>query len=386
MPGKRKVIILGSAYPLRGGGIATYNERLAKAFQDNGDDVTIYNFSLQYPGFLFPGKTQYSDEDPPENLKIITRVNSVNPINWLRVGNELKKLKPDLVVVRYWLPFMGPCLGTICGRIRKNKHTRIIAITDNVIPHENRPGDKQFTRYFLKRVDGFVTMSKSVLNDLNKFDTEKPRKFCAHPLYDNFGKAVDKKVAIKSLGLDPAYKYLLFFGFIRDYKGLDLLLEALSDDRLRKLKVKLLVAGEFYSDSKPYFDIIKENDISDMVIMENEFIPNTGVYKYFCASDLVVQPYKDATQSGVTQVAYHFDKPMVVSNVGALPEMVPHDIAGYVVNPDKNEIAESILDYFANKREKEFVDNVKIEKKKYSWDNMISAIDALLLELNQSKK
>ncbi|MFC2106887.1 glycosyltransferase [Bacteroidota bacterium] len=386
MPGKRKVVILGSAYPLRGGGIATYNERLAKAFQDNGDDVTIYNFSLQYPGFLFPGKTQYSDEDPPEGLHIITKVNSVNPLNWVVVGNEIKNLKPDLLIVRYWLPFMAPCLGTICGKVRKNKHTKIIAITDNVIPHESRMGDKQFTRYFLKRVDGFITMSRSVLDDLNTFDKLKPRKFCAHPLYDNFGESVIKKKAIESLGLDAEFKYLLFFGFIRDYKGLDLLLEALSDERLRKFPLKLIVAGEFYSDSKPYYNIIENNKIADLVIMKNEFIPNSDVYKYFCACDLVVQPYKDATQSGVTQVAYHFDKPMVVSNVGALPEMVPHNVAGYVVNPDKIEIANSIIDFFENKREEEFVKNVKIEKKKYSWENMISAINALVLELNQSKK
>ena len=383
MPGKRKVVILGSAYPLRGGGIATYNERLAKAFQDNGDDVTIYNFSLQYPGFLFPGKTQYSDEDPPEGLHIITKVNSVNPLNWINVGNEIKRLKPDLLIVRYWLPFMAPCLGTICGRVRKNKHTRIIAITDNVIPHESRPGDKQFTRYFLKRMDGFVSMSRSVLDDLNTFDTKKPRKFCAHPLYDNFGDAVVKEQAISSLGLDPGLKYLLFFGFIRDYKGLDLLLEAMGDERLKKLPLKLIVAGEFYSDSKPYFDIIEKNNIAERVIMKNEFIPNGDVYKYFCACDLVVQPYKDATQSGVTQVAYHFDKPMLVSNVGALPEMVPDNVAGYVVNPEKTEIADSIIDFFENKREQEFVKNVQVEKKKYSWENMISAIDALLIELNQ---
>ncbi len=386
MPGKRKVVILGSAYPLRGGGIATYNERLAKAFQDNGDDVTIYNFSLQYPGFLFPGKTQYSDEDPPDGLHIITKVNSINPLNWISVGNEIKRLKADLLIVRYWLPFMAPCLGTICGRVRKNDHTKIIAITDNVIPHENRPGDRQFTSYFLKRMDGFITMSRSVLDDLNTFDTEKPRKFCAHPLYDNFGDAVEKDKAIASLGLDPGSKYLLFFGFIRDYKGLDILLEALADKRIRNFPVKLIVAGEFYSDSKPYFDIIEKNNISDLVIMKNEFIPNADVYKYFCASDLVVQPYKDATQSGVTQVAYHFDKPMVVSNVGALPEMVPHNVAGYVVDPDRTEVADAVIDFFENKREEEFIKNVRVEKKKYSWENMISAIDALVLELNQQKK
>lgn len=377
MSDPRKVVILGSAYPLRGG-IATFNERLAKAFQDNGDDVTIYNFSLQYPGFLFPGKTQYSDEDPPEHLNIITKVNSINPINWLRVGNEIRKMKPDIVVVRYWLPFMALCLGTIAGRITKNKHTKIIAIADNVIPHENRMGDKSLTKYFIKRMDGFVTMSRSVLTDLNLFDKDKPRAFCPHPLYDNFGQAVSQNEALKLLNLDASKKYLLFFGFVRDYKGLDILLKAFADERLRKFPLKLLVAGEFYTDPKPYYEMLENLGIKDLVKMENKFIPNADVYKYFCAADLVVQPYKEATQSGVTQVAYHFNKPMVVSDVGALPEMVPDGKVGYVVKPDADEISGAILKYFKEDKEKEFINNILEEKKKYSWVNMISAINSLV--------
>ncbi len=378
MTAARKVIILGSAYPLRGGGISTFNERLARAFQDNGDDVTIYNFSLQYPGFLFPGKTQYSEEEAPEDLNIITKVNSVNPVNWFKVGKEIRKLNPDLLIIRYWIPFMAPCLGTIANSIRKNKHTRVIAITDNVIPHEHRVGDAMLTKYFVKRVDGFVTMSRSVLKDLELFDTEKPRAFCPHPLYDNFGDPIDKAEAKKILQLDQDQKYILFFGFIRDYKGLDLLLKAFADKRLREYPLRLLVAGEFYTDPAPYNEIIRSAGIEDIVTMDNAFIPNTAVAKYFCASDLVAQPYKDATQSGVTQIAYHFDKPMVVTNVGALPEMVPHEKVGYVVDPDEKQIADSILAYFKDEKEQEFTANVREEKKKYSWGNMIDAILSLI--------
>jgi len=375
MSAARKVIILGSAYPLRGGGISTFNERLARAFQDNGDDVCIYNFSLQYPGFLFPGKTQYSDEEAPADLKIITKVNSVSPLNWIRVGKEIRKLKPDLVIIRYWIPFMAPCLGTIASSIRKNNHTSVIAITDNVIPHEHRIGDTMLTKYFVKRVDGFVTMSRAVLKDLEQFDTDKPRAFCAHPLYDNFGDPIEKSIAKEQLKLEKDQKYILFFGFIRDYKGLDLLLKAFADPRLRAYPLKLLVAGEFYADPGPYHEIIKSEGIGDFVTMDNEFIPNSSVLKYFCASDLVAQPYKDATQSGVTQIAYHFDKPMLVTNVGALPEMVPHDKVGYVVKPEEKQIADALLDFFKDEREQEFVTNVKEEKKKYSWNNMIEAIN-----------
>jgi glycosyltransferase involved in cell wall biosynthesis len=380
---KRKIVIIGSAYPLRGGGISTFNERLAKAFQDQGDDTTIYNFSLQYPNIFFPGKTQYSSEPAPENIHIVTKINSVNPISWLKVGKELKKLKPDLVVIRYWIPFMAPCLGTIARRIRKNKHTRIIAITDNVIPHEHRLGDMQLTHYFTKSVDAFLTMSSAVMEDLGKFDQVKPRALCLHPLYDNFGDAVPKSEAKKMLGLNENERFLLSFGMVRDYKGLDLLLVAMTDQRIREMKLKLIVAGEFYADYEAYKKYVVDNKLEDVVIMENEFIPNTDVFKYFCASDLVVQPYKTATQSGVTQVAYHFDKAMVVTNVGALPQMVPDGKVGYVVNPDGKEIADAIVKYYEEDKEEEFTQHVMQEKKRYSWEKLTGALFDLASQIEK---
>jgi len=244
---KRKIIIIGTAHPLRGG-LANYNERIAKAFLENGDEVTIYNFSLQYPEFLFPGKTQYSSEPPPENLDIKTIVNSVNPFNWIKIGIKIKKLKPELVIIKFWIPFMAPCLGTIARIAKKNKHTKIVSILDNIIPHEKRIGDKALSNYFVKSVDGFVAMSKSVLTDIETFDKQKPKLFNPHPLYDNFGEIVSKEKAKENLELEQETNYLLFFGLIRDYKGLDLLLEAFADERFRKMPLKLIVAGEFYSD------------------------------------------------------------------------------------------------------------------------------------------
>ena len=186
-----KIVIIGPAHPLRGG-LATFNQRLAKEFIDRGHNCSIYSFSLQYPSFLFPGKTQYSDEPAPEGLSIHTLINSVNPLNWIKVGNRLKKEKPDIIVVRYWLPVMGPALGTILRRVKKNRHTRIICIADNVIPHEKRPGDKPFTKYFLKSCDGFITMSEKVLSDLRLFEKDKPAQYVQHPLYDNFGPIISK--------------------------------------------------------------------------------------------------------------------------------------------------------------------------------------------------
>jgi D-inositol-3-phosphate glycosyltransferase len=369
-----RIVLIGSAHPLRGGGLATFNERLAKAFMQAGHDVIIYTFSLQYPKILFPGKSQYSDEEAPQDLNIKVKVNSINPFNWVKVGKEIAKLSPDFVIVRYWIPFMAPCLGKISRIIRKNKTSKVIAITDNIIPHEKRIGDRSLTKYFIKSVDGFITLSQSVMDDLGKFNNTKPRKLCLHPLYDNFGEKVLRTHALSSLNLDAGFNYILFFGFIRNYKGLDLLLKAMAQPILKSKKIKAIVAGEFYADSKQYFDLINTLGIKDSLIMHNDFIPNHRVSLYFSAASLVVQPYKDATQSGVTQVAYHFDVPMVVTNVGALPEMVPHMKAGYVVEPDENQIANAINDFFENNMAEKFEKTMIEQKKRFSWDTLINSI------------
>ncbi|NOX46639.1 MAG: glycosyltransferase [Chlorobi bacterium] len=376
MSKKRRIVIIGSAYPLRGG-LSAYNERLAKAYQDNGDEVVVYTFSLQYPNF-FPGKTQYSDGPPPIALDIKVKINSINPFNWLKTGKEIQKLNPDLVIIKFWIPFMAPSLGKIARIIRKNKHSKVISIIDNIIPHEKRPGDKMFGRYWVNSVDGFIAMSKSVLDDLNTFDERKPKLFCPHPLYDNFGKIYPKAEAKTKLDLDQDMGYLLFFGFIRDYKGLDILLEAMAMDNLKKLPLKLLIAGEFYTDSKPYFEIIDKYDLKGRLVLATDFIPDEEVGKYFCAADLVVQPYKDATQSGVTQIAYHFNKPMITTDVGGLAEIVPDGKVGYVTNPNAKEISEAIEKFYKLNKEDEFVENVKLEKNKYTWGNLLMTIDKLI--------
>jgi len=358
--------------------MSTYNERLARAFQERGDEVIIYTFSLQYPGFLFPGKTQYSTDPAPSDLKIKVAVNSVNPFNWIKVGLEIKKLKADIVIIRYWMPFMAPSLGTLARIIRSNKKSKVVAIADNITPHEKMPGGNLLSRYFVKSCDGFIVMSKAVLNDLDKFDKVKPRKFSPHPLYDNFGAAISKSLAKKHLGLDEFTNYILFFGFIREYKGLDLLIKAFADERFRKLPVKLLIAGEFYVDRKPYLELIDRLGLKEKIVLRTEFIENSEIVNYFCASDIVAQPYKEATQSGVTQIAYHFDKPMLTTNVGGLSEMVPDSKVGFVVAPDVNEISEALLRFFNEKKEAEFSANAAIEKKRFSWEILLDQIELIV--------
>ena len=371
----KKIIIIGPAYPLRGGGIATFNERLAKEFIDEGFDTTIYTFSYQYPSFLFPGKTQYSSEPPPENIPIKIKINSVNPLNWIAVGNELKKLKPDFIVVRYWLPFMGPCLGTILRRVKKNNYTKVICIADNILPHEKRPGDRIFTKYFVRPVDGFVTMSEKVLDDLKQFAKNKPAQLVPHPLYDNFGTSISKEEARKKLGVNEEDNVILFFGFIRKYKGLDILLDAFkilkASNKIQNLK--LLIVGEFYDDEKNYETFLNDPAIKDGLILHTHFISNSEVKYYLCAADCVVQPYRNATQSGVTPVAYHFEIPMIVTNVGGLPSLVPHKKVGLIAEPNAESIAEKIVEYF-ELGEEFFLANLREEKKKYSWENMVEAI------------
>ncbi|MCB2221694.1 MAG: glycosyltransferase [Bacteroidetes bacterium] len=377
MQRNRKIVIVGPAYPLRGG-LAAYNERLARAYQLQGDEVIIYTFTLQYPDFLFPGKTQYSTDKAPDDLTIRVKVNSINPLNWWSTGKEIKKLKPDLLIIKFWIPFMAPCLGTIARIVRKNKGTKVISIIDNIIPHEKRPGDHTLANFWVKSVDGFVAMSKSVLTDLDTFDQKRPKLFCPHPLYDNFGKPISKTEAQKLLGINSGKKYILFFGFIRDYKGLDILLKAMADKEIRNNGIRLIVAGEFYTDSKKYMDIIKEENLGDHVILATDFIPDKEVYQYFSAVDLVVQPYKDATQSGVTQIAYHFNKPMITTDVGGLAEIIPDGKVGYVVKPGVREIRDAILRFYDLNKEDEFIEAVKIEKAKYTWENMLHTIDKLI--------
>ncbi len=373
-----KVIIIGPAYPLRGGGMATFNERLARQFMQQGFQTSIYTFSLQYPSFIFPGTSQYSEEPAPKDLDIKVCINSINPFNWITTGYRIKKENADLVIVRYWLPLMGPCLGTILRIVKKNKRSKIVCIADNVIPHEKRFGDKPFTKYFVKPVDAFITMSEKVLADLRLFVKDKPTQMVSHPLYDNFGEKVVKEKARNELGISNNDFIILFFGFIRNYKGLDILLDAIKmiKDNHPNFNFKVLVAGEFYEDKKIYDEQIERLGIADHLILHTSFITDSKVKYYFCAADVVIQPYRNATQSGVTPLAFHFEKPMIVTNVGGLPAMLANETAGLVAEPNAASIAEMIIHYYSL-GENHFLPKLLEEKKKYSWEKMTAAIVAI---------
>ena len=379
-----RIILLGTAWPYRGG-LAVYNERLAHQFQSEGHEVEIYTFTLQYPGFLFPGKTQFSSEPAPADLNIVRRVNSCNPFNWISVGREICRKAPDLLIIKFWLPFMGPCFGTIAALAKRNGRTRVVSILDNLIPHESRPGDRPFTWWFCRSVDGYVAMSQSVLGDVDRFKVNigKPRVFSPHPLYDNFGEPVSREEGCRYLGLDPACRYFLFFGLIRDYKGLDWLLEAFAtfvsertSDPQAADNWRLIVAGEFYSNGARYLDQARALGISDRIVWKTEFVPDHEVRYYFAAADLIAQPYKSATQSGVTQIAYHFQKPMLVTRVGGLAEIVPDGRVGYVVEPEPRAIA-AALQAFAT-RQPDFSAGLAAEKEKYSWSVFTQRLISLM--------
>ncbi len=377
----QKVIIVGPAFPLRGG-IANFNEALCRAIGKAGIESKIISFSLQYPNFLFPGKTQFDTGAGPQDISIETRINSINPFTWWSVARKIKKEKPDYIIIRYWLPFMGPCLGTIARLVRWGTNIKVIAITDNVIPHEKRIGDSLFTKYFVRSCHGFVAMSQAVLDDLNVFTDSTNKAFLPHPIYDIFGDKQERFASIKHLNLDPDKKYILFFGFIRKYKGLDLLLDAMADPRIKQLGVKLIVAGEFYEDPDPYKQLIESKGVAEQVILRTEYIASEEVKYYFSAANIVAQPYRTATQSGVTQIAYHFEKPMLVTNVGGLPEIVPHNKVGYVTAIDPLAIADSIVDYFSNEREIVFTQNTIAEKKRFEWSSFVTGVSQLFKKIN----
>lgn len=372
-----RIVILGTAWPYRGG-LAAFNERLAKQFVREGHEVEVVTFTLQYPSFLFPGKTQYSNEAAPEGLKIVREINSCNPINWLKIGKRLQKEAPDLLISCYWMAFFAPCYGVIQKVVKRNGKTRCIALVHNMIPHEPSVLDKCFAPFYIKHTDGFVALSESVVRDIALLDKkQKPKTYSPHPVYDHYGEKMDKQEACVALGLDEGKRYMLFFGLVRAYKGLDLLLDAFGKVKDELKDLQLIVAGEFYEDEEKYRRQISDNGLINRVIIKNEFIADADLRKYFGAADLIVQPYKTATQSGVTQVAFHFEKPCLVTNVGGLGEIIHDSKMGYAAEPQVDAIADSLMDYYQNDRQAAFTEYLIQEKKKYEWDKMTKAFYSL---------
>lgn len=370
-----KIIIVGPAWPLRGGGMSTFNERLATEYQSLGHEVEIVTFSLQYPSFLFPGKSQMSEEAAPANLNIKIMINSVNPLSWFKTARYIAKQEPDFLIFRYWMPFMAPCLGQIARMSKRfGSKAKRLAIADNIIPHEKFPFSKPLTSFFLRQMDGVSTMSAAVMEDLKAFKFEKPAQLLKHPLYDNYGEKVSREVALATLKLDPKFTYFLFFGFIRHYKGLDLLLQSFADPRLKRFPVKLIIAGEFYENPDRYYRMVREHNLADRLVMMTQFIPDEQVKYLFSAASLVTQTYHHATQSGVTQVGFQFDTPMLVTNVGGLAELVADRKSGYVCDRNPIQIADCLLDFLENDRFSPMSTEVAIKKQEFSWEVFAKAL------------
>ena len=372
-----KITILGPAHPYRGG-LASIMEIMARTFQRRGDEVDIKTFTLQYPSLLFPGESQTVATPPPADLRICRCVNTMNPLNWVRVGRRIRRERPDFVLMKYWTPFMAPCFGTIARIARGNGHTKVLCQIDNVEPHEHHLTDKPFNRYYLHSVDGFVYMSEQVHSELRAY-SDAPALFSPHPLFETFGERVERSEACVRLGLDPANRYVLFFGLIRDYKGLDLLLDAWAQLRRagRTEGRRLIVAGGFYTAREPYLNRIADNGLQDEVLLHDRFIPDDDVKYYFSAADFVVQPYKTATQSGVTQIAYQFCVPMVVTAVGGLPEIVPDGRVGYVCPPTAEGVAAAMDRMYEGDALKRFRENCVEERRRFSWEEMCSRVTEL---------
>ena len=377
-----RIGILGTTWPYRGG-LAAFNERLARQFQAEGHEVEIFTFTMQYPDFLFPGKTQFSDMPKPADLSITRTMNSINPFTWCSTARKIKKANIDLLIIKFWIPLMAPCLGTI-ARLCRRRGIKVVSILDNVIPHEPHFWDKWLIRYFIRSVDRFIAMSESVQTDCRKFLPAKRHNAVTlnpHPLYDNFGQAVPKDEARAFLNLPQDKTILLFFGFIRDYKGLDLLMRAyaktITNHQSPITNLLLVVAGEFYNNGAQYGELEKNLQLEGTIDWRTDFIPDDKVRYYFSAADLIVQPYKTATQSGVTQIAYHFERPMLVTNVGGLAEIVPNGKVGYVCAVDEDDIAKALSSFAqmdTKKRDEVFRKNIQTEKQKYAWSAMTAKI------------
>ncbi len=373
------IIIVGTAYPLRGG-IAHFNALLASHLSVR-HNVEIITFKRQYPKLLFPGKTQeevgnLSGVQPSPRL-----IDSINPFNWIRVAKKIRERKPDLLIFKYWLPFFGPCFGTIAKIVKRQTNAKVLFICDNIIPHERRPGDIVFTKYAFKQVDYFIVQSGAVENDLKKYFPGALYRKVPHPVYENFGLPIPKNQARASLGIS-AKKVILYFGYVRAYKGLMVLIDAMKEIRESRLSIGellLLAVGEFYDDEAKYRQKVKNLHLEPYIKFVSDYIPNEQVATYFSASDVVVLPYLSATQSGIIQIGYNFDKPVIATNVGGLAEVVVDSKTGFIVSPnDPRMLADAIIRFYDEQRETEFINNVKEEKVKFSWDNLIRNIEELV--------
>ena len=370
-----KIVLVGPFPPFRGG-ISDLNAALADHLSKR-HEIHAINFTTQYPKVLFPGKTQFKKGDPAQEVDSIRCLSSINPFSWRKTAYKIIDIDPDLVLFRFWLPFFAPAFSGVAKKIRKYSDATIMAICDNIIPHEERLLDTRLTKRFFGFIDSFIVLSKKVENELLSFVPEAKYKYSPHPIYSIFNNTLSKEQAKAELKL-ATKKVLLFFGLIREYKGLDILINAMEKIKTELEDYTLLIVGECYENENKYTDLIKKAGITDNVKCHYSFIPDNEVGKYFSAADVVVLPYKTASQSGIVQIAYHFDTPVIVSNVGGLPEIVDEGKTGYCVEPNSNAFAKAIKAFYENDNISEMNSNISQYKSQFSWDAMVKAIEKLV--------
>jgi glycosyltransferase involved in cell wall biosynthesis len=373
-----KIALVGTAHPYRGG-IAHWNMQLAQALSRR-HSVDIFNFRRQYPGILFPGTSQFEENPAPPLLPAPRVVDSLDPFNWVSVGRKIRRTSPDLLLFRFWLPFFGPCFGTIARVAKRGTSARALFICDNVLPHERRPFDRTLTRYAFRQADGFLVQSASVEQDLQDFWPGAKYRLAPHPVYDMFGERTDREAARQKLGIHSRH-VALFFGYVRGYKGLDVLLTAMGTLD-PSLDVELVVAGEFYDDRRKYDDLISALPAGTRITIRAEYTPTERVREYFSAADVVILPYRSATQSGIAQIAYNFEVPVIATDVGGLAEVVRDGVTGFVVPAgDAGALARAMEAIFHGDTAERFGRNVRAERAKYSWEQMVETIEDLAGEL-----
>ena len=370
-----KIVLVGPFPPFRGG-ISDLNAALADHLSKR-HEIHAINFTTQYPKVLFPGKTQFKKGDSAQEVDSIRCLSSINPFSWRKTAYKIIDIEPDLVLFRFWLPFFAPAFSGVAKKIRKYSDATIMAICDNIIPHEKRLLDTRLTKRFFGFIDSFIVLSKKVENELLSFVPEAKYKYSPHPIYSIFNNTLSKEQAKAELKL-ATKKVLLFFGLIREYKGLDILINAMEKIKTELEDYTLLIVGECYENENKYTDLIKKAGITDNVKCHYSFIPDNEVGKYFSAADVVVLPYKTASQSGIVQIAYHFDTPVIVSNVGGLPEIVDEGKTGYCVEPNSNAFAKAIKAFYENDNISEMNSNISEYKSQFSWDAMVKAIEKLV--------
>jgi glycosyltransferase involved in cell wall biosynthesis len=379
-----KFVIIGTAYPLRGG-IAHYVSLLYDALRTRGHEVKVITFSRQYPKILFPGTSQDEKGDAGIPIESVQVIDSINPLTWRKAGKLAAEFEPDAVIFKFWLPFFAPAYGMIARTIKKEmrkkeKKTNIIFIADNVIPHEKRPGDRALTNYAFKAVDTFIVQSSAVERDLKLVKPDANFIRLEHPVYEIFGKTIPMKDARAKLGIADDAQVLLFFGFIRKYKGLDIILHAMPELIKKYPKLILVVAGESYSGEDDFRALIKELAIPDANLkLFTDYIPSEDVALYFSAANVAVLPYRSATQSGIVQIAYNFNLPVIATDVGGLAEIVIDGTCGLIApEPTPEAIEKAIVNYFDNSLEAKLRDGVCEEKKKYSWESFVKGVEGIV--------